>query len=101
MKGRVFDYDLPAAMAGRLPAGREPGRGSVFRRKNPIANQSSPSASYSGGEETFEIEHRAGVHRYHADYVAADLAWRAAQLMPDNDEQTANVLKRRLVVEKR
>jgi len=32
------------------------------------------------------------VHRYHADYVAADLAWRAAQLMPDNDEQTAILL---------
>jgi hypothetical protein len=32
------------------------------------------------------------LHRYHADYIAADLGWRAAQLMPDNDEQTAKVL---------
>ena len=32
------------------------------------------------------------MHHYHADYVAADLAWRAVQLMPDNDEQTAKVL---------
>ena len=30
--------------------------------------------------------------RFHYRYLAADLAWRAAKLMPDNDEQTALVL---------
>jgi tetratricopeptide (TPR) repeat protein len=31
-------------------------------------------------------------HRFHYRYVAADHAWAAAQLMPDNTEQTAAVL---------
>jgi len=30
--------------------------------------------------------------RFHYRYIAADIAWRAARLMPDNDEQTALVL---------
>jgi len=32
------------------------------------------------------------LHRYHADYIAANLGWRSAQLMPDNDQRTAKVL---------
>ncbi|RBP39609.1 hypothetical protein DES53_10936 [Roseimicrobium gellanilyticum] len=31
--------------------------------------------------------------RFHYRYTAADLAWKAAALMPDNDEQTAEVLR--------
>ena len=30
--------------------------------------------------------------RFHYRYIAADLAWRAAKLLPDNDERTADVL---------
>ena len=30
--------------------------------------------------------------RFHYRYTAADLAWRAAKLLPDNDERTADVL---------
>ena len=30
--------------------------------------------------------------RFHYRYIAADLAWRAAKLMPDNSEETARIL---------
>ncbi|MCW5753696.1 MAG: hypothetical protein KIT24_03180 [Phycisphaeraceae bacterium] len=42
----------------------------------------------------FASEPPAYVSRYHYRYVAADLAWEAALLMPDQDEETAMVLCR-------
>jgi hypothetical protein len=90
----LFDYALPAAMAGRL-AGREV--------QAPEVAFSAAKISYADPVKfvppVTEAEKKRlkssivpAVHHYHADYVAADLAWRAAQLMPDNDEQTAEVL---------
>ena len=90
----LYDFDLPAAMAGRL-AGRE-----VKEREVPFV----PSKIVFGEPIKFlppvtETEKKRlkaniapGLHRYNSGYIAADLGWRAAQLMPDNDEQTAVVL---------
>ena len=90
----LYDFDLPAAMAGRLAG----------RNVEPPEVPSSPSKIVYGEPVKFlppvtETERKRlksnivpTVHRYNSSYVAADLGWRAAQLMPDNDEQTATVL---------
>jgi hypothetical protein len=92
--GALYDFDLPAAMAGRL-AGRK-----VEEREVPFV----PSRIVFGEPIKFlppvtETEKKRlkanvapGLHRYNSGYVAADLGWRAAQLMPDNEEETAVVL---------
>lgn len=46
-------------------------------------------------DERWRIRHygpRPGTPRWHYRHEAADLAWKAASLMPDDDEQTARVL---------
>lgn len=45
-------------------------------------------------DEKSRVEHTAPdvIKRFHYRYKAADLAWKAADLMPDNDNQTAIVL---------
>ncbi len=90
----LFDFDLPAAMAGRL-AGRDVEEAEV---------KFTPSKIVFGDRIEFlppvtdtekkrlQANTAPTVQRYHSQYVAADLGWRAAQLMPDNDEQTAKVL---------
>ena len=90
----LFDYALPATMAGRL-AGRDV--------QAPEVAFSAAKISYAepikfvppvteAEKKRLKSSIVPAVHHYHADYVAADLAWRATQLMPDNDEQTAKVL---------
>jgi len=90
----LFDYDLPAAMAGRL-AGRDVNPAEVAFSAGKISYGEPikflPPVT-AAEKKRLKSNIVPAVHRYHADYVAADLAWRAAQLMPDNDEQTANVL---------
>lgn len=39
-----------------------------------------------------EQHHVSPEHRFHYRYLAADLAWEAAELMPDNTDETADVL---------
>jgi len=90
----LFDYALPAAMAGRL-TGRDV--------QTPEVAFSAAKISYAepikfvppvteAEKKRLKSSIVPAVHHYHADYVAADLAWRSAQLMLDNDEQTAKVL---------
>jgi hypothetical protein len=90
----LYDYALPAAMAGRL-TGREV--------KEPEVAFNAGKISYgepikfippvaAAEKKRLKSNIVPAVHHYHADYIAADLAWRAAQLMPDNDEHTAEVL---------
>jgi hypothetical protein len=43
-------------------------------------------------QERVKKHSRPKLRRYFSRYLAADLAWQGAALMPDNDEQTANVL---------
>lgn len=89
-----FDYALPSTTAGRL-AGREV--------QEPEVAFSAAKISYGGPikfvppvttaeKQRLKSNIVPAVHHYHADYIAADLAWRAAQLMPDNNEETAKVL---------
>ena len=90
----LFDYDLPAAMAGRL-AGRDVNPAEVAFSAGKIS-YGEPIEFFppvtAAEKKRLKSNMTQAVHRYHADYVAAELAWRAAQLMPDNDEQTAKVL---------
>jgi hypothetical protein len=90
----LFDYALPAAMAGRS-AGREVKEAEVAFSAGKIS-LGEPIAFVPPVSEAEKKRLKSNItpalHRYHADYIAADLAWRAAQLMPDNDEQTAKVL---------
>jgi hypothetical protein len=90
----LLDYDLPAAMAGRL-AGRdvEPAEVAFSAGKISYGEPIEFIPSVTAAEKKrLKSNISPALHRYHADYIAADLAWRAAQLMPDNDEQTATVL---------
>lgn len=90
----LYDFDLPAAMAGRL-AGRNVEGPEVPNSPSKIV-YGDPMKFLPPVTETERKRLKSNivptVHRYHSSYVAADLGWRAAQLMPDNDEQTATVL---------
>lgn len=90
----IFDYALPAAMEGRL-VGRdvEPAEVAFTAGKISFGEPIKFIPPVTAAEKKrLKSNITPAVHRYHADYIAADLVWRAAQLMPDNDEQTAKVL---------
>jgi hypothetical protein len=90
----LYDYALPSAMAGRL-AGRDVTAPEVAFNAGKIsygeAIKVTPPVA-AAEKKRLKSNIVPAVHHYHADYIAADLAWRAAQLMPDNDEHTAEVL---------
>lgn len=88
----LFDYALPAAMAARL-AGRtvaEPDYPEVaitYREPEKLV------PPVTAAERTRLRQNIVpAVHRRHSIYVAAELGWRAAALLPDNDDHTADVL---------
>jgi hypothetical protein len=91
---KLFDYALPAAMAGRL-AGREvePAEVAFSGGKISYGDRMKDVPPVTEAEKKrLKTNIATTLHRYHAYYVAADLGWRAAQLMPDQEEQTAKVL---------
>lgn len=90
--GELLNYSYPAAMAARL-TGREVQLDSfpVIAMTFGKPDQFVPAVS---AEERARLKQnlKPDLKRYYALYVAADLGWRAALLMPDNTDETAEVL---------
>lgn len=92
--GSLADFFDPLSIAGRL-SGRliETDEYPVIAFK--YAGADKPVLPVSKGEKD-RLKKNAipSIRRYYSMYLAADLGWRAAALLPDNDEKTAELLNR-------
>ncbi|HEX8311829.1 MAG TPA: hypothetical protein VF614_10955 [Chthoniobacteraceae bacterium] len=88
----LADYYDPVTMANRTTRRRI----GASESSDYALEQGEPDPTLialSGAEQERVKKHsRPRLRRYYSQYLAADLAWRGAALMPDNEEQTAVVL---------
>jgi hypothetical protein len=88
----LFDYGLPAEMAERL-SGRtiELGEYPETTMSYGKPEKLTPPVTEKERARLRETS-KPALRRRYSIYLAADLGWRAAALLPDNDEHTAEVL---------
>jgi tetratricopeptide (TPR) repeat protein len=88
----LADYYDPISIAGRL-SGKviETGPLPVIAMKYTDRDEFVPPVTKSE-KERLKKHSVPAIRRYYSIYLSADLGWRAAALMPDNDEQTARIL---------
>lgn len=90
----LADYFDPVTMAQRA-SGREidPGNYPEFFIKYGKVDRFMPPLSKSE-QQRIQANSKPKLRRIYSAFVAADLAWQSAALMPDNDEKTAERLNR-------
>jgi hypothetical protein len=88
----LFDYALPSAMAERM-SGRAVEEGSYPETTITFGKPEKLLPPVTEKERARLKENSLpALHRRYSNYVAADLGWKSAALLPDNDEQTARLL---------
>ena len=90
----IFDYALPVTMAERS-SGRtvEPGEYPETTMKYGEREKLVPPVTEKE-QARLKQSMSPALHRHYSIYLAADLGWRAALLLPDNDDHTVDVLNR-------
>ncbi len=86
--GSFQDDDYPSTRAG--DSAREEGRANPGSTTEPVVPFVPPVGA--GEKQRVAKEEVQPPERYHYRYTAAELAWKAAALMPDQQEETAKVL---------